>query len=165
MMLSWGFLLPLGVVCAHFLRHRENALWFKLHRIIQSLGLVLAIAGFSVALANFHVFDAGASVRSTAHGSMGVLVMLLGVLQPVNAFFRPHHEEPGRRKWELLHKGSGYTAVVLGGLTCAVGASIAGPTFLGGYAVVLFTVVLLAVLARRDKKVASLIDGKEDAEL
>jgi hypothetical protein len=29
MMLSWGFLLPLGVVCAHFLRHRENALWFS----------------------------------------------------------------------------------------------------------------------------------------
>ena len=158
MLISWGFLLPLGVIAAHFLRHRPDSLWFKLHRRFQVSGLLLAFCWLVVALASFDVFHSGASARSTAHGSMGLLVMALGLLQPVNAYFRPHAGDPEktltRRNWERLHKTSGYGAVVLGVLTCAVGASIAGPTFL--LAFLFFFAALLAALvfAWRDGKKA-----------
>ena len=126
MLCGWGFLLPLGVISARYLRHRPNSLWFKLHRRFQVVGILIAFVGFIVAIASFAVFKSGASPRSTAHGSMGLVVMTLGLPQPVNAFFRPHADEksPARRNWERLHKTSGYVAVVLGVLTCAVGASI-----------------------------------------
>ena len=56
--------------------------------------------------------------QAQAHGAMGLIVMILGLLQPLNAFFRPHNQ-PGEEKskhrqyWEYVHKGSGYFAIVL----------------------------------------------------
>ena len=112
MLSSWGFLLPLGVLSAHFLRHRKNGLWFKIHRAVQNIGLLLATAGFIVAVINFDVFQ-GASPSSLAHGIIGVCVMSLGWYQPLNALLRPHATSPreakstARRRWELFHKCSG----------------------------------------------------------
>ena len=56
--------------------------------------------------------------------------MVIGILQPFNAFFRPHATAAGevktttRRLWEILHKGGGYTAIFLGILNIFGGAQL-----------------------------------------
>ena len=54
-MMSWGFLLPSGIVIAKFMRHRDP-LWFRLHRAIQVTGILFAIAGFLIAITQFSVY-------------------------------------------------------------------------------------------------------------
>ena len=99
MLLGWGILLPLGVISAHFLRHRPNGLWFKIHRPMQMAGLSVAFIGWMIAIFRFDVFSAGPKKNlSFVHGTLGMVVMTLGLLQPINAFFRPHNAPAGEPK-------------------------------------------------------------------
>ena len=130
MMVSWGFLLPSGTLIAKFYKHRPDGLWFKLHRAIQTLGLILALAGWIIALVNFNVFkDYG--YRNFQHGVLGMVVMILGILQPLNALIRPHAPESEdeakstmRVAWEIWHKASGWLAVVLAVPTIVLGTML-----------------------------------------
>ncbi|XP_066911351.1 uncharacterized protein [Clytia hemisphaerica] len=129
MIIGWGFLLPTGVASARLLKHRPNALWFKIHRIVQVLGLIVAVCGWGVALHNFDVFS-GPGTTSYSHGVLGMTVMVLGLLQPFNALIRPHPPEAGEKKalarliWEIVHKSSGYIAVVLAAVTICFGTFV-----------------------------------------
>lgn len=127
MMVSWGFLLPSGTLIAKFFKHRPDGLWFKLHRGIQFLGLLLAVIGWAIALVNFNVFmDVG--FNNYRHGICGMVVMVLGLLQPINALIRPHAPENDEAKttkrflWEIWHKSSGYGAVLLAVPTIILGS-------------------------------------------
>ena len=127
MMISWGFLLPSGTLLAKFYKHRPDGLWFKLHRSIQMLGLLLAVIGWAIALVNFNVFlDVG--FNNYYHGICGMVVMILGILQPLNALIRPHAPKADEEKatkrflWEIWHKTSGYTAVLLAVPTIVLGS-------------------------------------------
>ena len=130
MMTSWGVLLPLGVISARFLKYQggDPPTWFKFHRQLQITGLTLAVIGWVVALSQFDVFRAGGGT-SFIHGVLGMLVMTLGILQPIGAFFRPHAPQPGeprstaRRVFEIAHKGGGYTAVTLAVFTILLGVT------------------------------------------
>merc|ERR1712032_1610140 len=98
----------------------------------QMIGLIVAIAGAIIAFTQFNVFQAGYPAKNLAHGSIGVIIMILGILQPINAFFRPHKEKghapsTKRRVWEMLHKGSGYTAVLLAIVNIAIGTTLIRP--------------------------------------
>lgn len=59
-------------------------------------------------------------------------MFLLGLLQPLNAALRPHKAAPGqvvtaeRVAWEWLHKGVGYTVLLLGVGAVATGLAAAG---------------------------------------
>ena len=127
MMIGWGLLLPMGSIIARFLKHRsKNGLWYKLHRGIQVMGLLVAIIGWIISLTQFNVFgDVG--FVSYRHGICGMVVMILGCLQPINAFLRPHTPEVGTKKttgrivWEYYHKGSGWLAVLLAIPTIVLG--------------------------------------------
>ena len=129
MIIGWGFLLPTGVASARLLKHRPNALWFKIHRIMQIFGLVVAICGWAVALAEFDVF-VGPGTGSYNHGVLGMTVMILGLLQPLNALIRPHPPEAGEKRplkrliWEIVHKSSGYIAVILAAVTICYGTFV-----------------------------------------
>lgn len=154
MLTGWGLLLPSGVLMARLLRHRPSGLWFKVHRSVQVLGLTVAIIGWSVALANFKVF--------VFHGILGMTVMVLGIVQPINAFLRPHATEPGqtpatkRTYWERLHKGIGYFLLPLSALTIVLG-TMAVPVPSDKmllqivYGVIVALLVLLFVVFKRDK--------------
>ena len=140
MLISWGFLLPLGVSIAKFMRHRDP-LWFRLHRGIQITGTALAIAGFLIAITQFSVFEPGYFARAKIHGFMGLFVMTLGIWQPINAYFRPHKDKTGvvsreRQRWEMLHKGSGYAAIFV-----ALPTIVLGTTLVGGSSGTIFQVM------------------------
>lgn len=122
MTIGWGVLIPLGVLTARFLKSKPNKLWFKLHRAIQTTGLVFAIIGLVLAVQA--VGNKGGNGQHFAgtnksHKVLGLVVMVLGIQQPLFAIFRPHPPKDGettsgmRAAWEILHKGSGYVAVVL----------------------------------------------------
>ena len=55
------------------------------------LGLVIALAGFIVALNNFGPLGGDFATDSVkAHGTLGIVVMCIGLQQPLNAIVRPH---------------------------------------------------------------------------
>mgnify|MGYP007117462780 FL=1 len=92
---------------------------------------------------------------------MGIIVMTLGLLQPINAYFRPHkdktlgpmHTTSARKKWEWLHKGSGWFAIILAVPTIVLGTTLAGGTrtasFLIAYCVLAIVATLLLFVFRR----------------
>jgi hypothetical protein len=129
MLIGWGWLLPSGTLFARFFKHRPNSLWFKIHRVLQSVGLFLSIVGWIIALRNFNVFE-DRGYDSYRHGVLGMVTMTLGCLQPLNAILRPHPTKEGEEKttarlvWELLHKSTGYIAVLLAVVTIGYGTTV-----------------------------------------
>jgi len=120
MALGWGVLLPGGMLIARFGKTRfPEGQWFAIHKKMQIAGLFLAFIGIILA------FSYGSGTKY-AHMSIGIIVMILGFSQPLNAFFRPHppKDEPksqARIYWEYLHKGSGYMSIFLGLVNICVG--------------------------------------------
>lgn len=123
---GWGLLLPLGVIIARFFRQKEpttgpNAWWFVRHQWLQYTGLACTLAGFAVAIYmkwNTHHFD-------STHAKCGLAVMIVGVMQPLNAFIRPKPGAPYRAIWSFCHKNLGYGAVLLAIVTIVLGLRIA----------------------------------------
>ena len=90
MTIAWGVLLPLGVMFSRFYRHVEpktgpRAFWFVHHQIFQYTGVLLALIGFILAL--YMCRNKGHFVST--HARVGLAVMIMGLLQPLNAFIRP----------------------------------------------------------------------------
>lgn len=117
MITGWGVLLPLGVAMANTLR-TFGPVWYHLHRIIQVIGLVLATAGFIIAMMQFEALTPETNNVHKFHRGLGIAVMVFGWFQPLNAVIRPHAPEKGESKpplrlgWEILHKGLGYLTIV-----------------------------------------------------
>ena len=112
MSIAWGILLQAGVFIARYFRHKDP-LWFKLHRALQMTGLLFAIIGLI-----FGFLSVQSKHLSFAHGAIGIVMMIIAILQPINAFFRPHKHkgEPisvKRKRWELLHLTAGRIAILL----------------------------------------------------
>ncbi|CAB9515782.1 b561 and DOMON domain-containing protein [Seminavis robusta] len=129
MLIGWGWLLPSGVIVAKFFKHRPDGLWFQIHRACQIIGLLCTILGFAIGVNNFDAFGAKGEISYT-HAVLGTTTMVLGMFQPLNAFIRPHKNEEGeapsalRTVWELVHKGCGYSAIVLAVATIGIGTTL-----------------------------------------
>ena len=96
MTMPWNWLLSSRAIVAMFHKH-QGPLWFKSCRICQSVGLTLAIVEFAIALKNFDTLSQKGHARM-CYGAMGIIVVLVGVLQPTRAFFSPHDPEEGELK-------------------------------------------------------------------
>jgi len=123
MSLAWGGLIPFGAVVANRLKSVEGApkgAWFKLHRTVQSVGWLLQLLGFAAAV--WHAQE-HSSHFSGGHSFIGLAVVVVGTLQPLNAALRPHPEPrtKARVAFEVVHKGLGWLAVLLGVLNVAIG--------------------------------------------
>lgn len=127
MYLSMALFIPVGVLIPMAFRDsfKEKDKWFRLHRIIQSLGVVLLIVG------SISAFTGILSPHFTEpHHIVGSIVVVLALLQPVNAFFRPHKNEAGgetssaRSLWEILHKGLGRLTILAGWANIFLGIEI-----------------------------------------
>jgi hypothetical protein len=125
--------------CTHPDRARLRR--FHLHRVFNVLGLLLVTAGVAIAWAKFDSLDAVGGTAGSVHKATGVLVIVLGWAQPVGAFFRPKAARPDpetgklakrtkkRLAWELLHKGTGYMAVIIGIVAIFTGLYLIRDTF------------------------------------
>lgn len=116
MFASWGVLLQFGSAFARYAKPLPNAMWFKVHRIVQIAGFVISIAGFILAI----VMTKGKHFNTTSgHAQVGLTVMILGIIQVALALFRPNPANLGQVKsivrviWEFLHWWMGRIALVL----------------------------------------------------
>ncbi|KAL8503662.1 hypothetical protein ACS0TY_022404 [Phlomoides rotata] len=115
MFLAWGILLPGGILAARYLKHLKDDSWYRIHVYLQYSGLVIVFLGFLFAVAELR----GLTFNSL-HVKFGMLAILLGVAQPINAYFRPKKpsvgEEASKRRlvWEYAHVASGRCAIVVG---------------------------------------------------
>ncbi|CAJ1442851.1 unnamed protein product [Effrenium voratum] len=132
MALAWTVLLPWGVAIAKFTKLADHAApgkWFRWHRKLQVSGVLLQLIGFVMAV--WHVSENGIHF-SSPHHFVGLVVFVLAMFQPVNAALRKcvDHPVPGQKKstgrliFEIVHKGSGYLAVVLGIANCWLGVAL-----------------------------------------
>jgi hypothetical protein len=98
MLFSWGTALPFGATVARYRKHTTTggASWFKTHRNVQYAGWALQIGGFVSAV--FYIHNKGLphfQGDNAAHKIIGLVVVILGTLQPLNAFVRPHARAEG----------------------------------------------------------------------
>jgi len=117
MTVAWGGLIPFGILAARYMDRGAGPLWIKIHKASQVSGLLIALGAWIIAIVDFD------TAAGEAHGIIGLIVMVLGLLQPMNAFVRPHpgYEHKWRKEWEMLHKFSGRGAVVLALVNCFLG--------------------------------------------
>ena len=120
-----------GAFFAKFFKHRPDGLWFKIHRFCQVFGLIIAIIGFILSLVYSKALsDKGSGSLNYPHAVMGITTMVIGIFQPLNAFFRPKHVEgaemqsSNRTVWEVLHKGLGWIGLVLAAVTIGLGTTL-----------------------------------------
>jgi len=125
MAIAWGGFIPLGAIIAN--RFHIGS-WFVWHRGLQSIGWLLQLVGFVMAVVYAQEHSSHFSVP---HAVIGLVVVVIGTAQPLNALVRPHVPAEGERKsmkrkvWEVVHKGSGWIAVALGAANVFIGAAAA----------------------------------------
>jgi len=159
MAIAWGGILPFGAVVAKTLRSvpgGDAAGWFRLHKRFQCVGWLLQLLGCGAAI--WYAQSQGVHFRST-HSWIGIFVVVIGTLQPLNAILRPHKrslvhtdltvtrtEEKTKARviWEVVHKGLGWIAVIIGPLNCVLGIALAH-TF-GNPSSLVMTAIVLAAL-------------------
>jgi hypothetical protein len=139
MSLAWGMLLPWGVSIASRSRKVDGAAqgaWFHTHKTLQYMGWFLQIVGFVMAI--LYVGEKGGGHFNGYHAYIGLAVVVLGTLQPLNAAFRMHPPDGGwpggvipfkRKLFEWVHKGGGYLAVAFGMVNVVIGVMLTRERF------------------------------------
>ena len=158
MTLAWGVLVPLGVWSARYGKAppggsesagsesapwrrardwlRAEGRWFKTHRACTSLGLGLAFLGLAVQYAEVE-HSGGGEHFGSAHSALGAATLVLGVAQPLGAYFRPDAPTPAARAagvgtsrarlaWETAHRLAGAAAFSLSVFAITSGVDRAG---------------------------------------
>lgn len=118
MILGWLYLVGLAIIIArHFKPAWEGTLllgdkvWFFLHRGLMVTAMTFVIVSVSV----IFYTNGGWVYSGNPHPILGVTTVVLGLFQPIMAFFRCHPEEPNRFIFNWMHWANGNTAHV-----CAV---------------------------------------------
>eukprot|EP00897_Mesotaenium_endlicherianum_P009833 jgi/Mesen1/8879/ME000532S08273 len=124
MFISWGVLLPFGVLAA------------RIHLYTQAAGISVMILGLLFAMGELQGFD-----FSTTHSKVGITAILLGLWQPLNAYFRPAKPTPPERPrlvrviWQWAHLVSGRAALVVGAVALMTGIVTLGEESADDYTV------------------------------
>uniref|UniRef100_A0A6M2F461 Cytochrome b561 domain-containing protein n=1 Tax=Populus davidiana TaxID=266767 RepID=A0A6M2F461_9ROSI len=115
MFLSWGILLPGGILAARYLKHVKGDSWYQIHVSLQYSGLAILLLGLLFAVAELR----GLNI-SSVHVKFGLAAIFLACVQPVNATMRPKKSANGeevsskRRLWEYFHVIVGRSAIIVG---------------------------------------------------
>jgi hypothetical protein len=116
MTVAWGLVVPSGVLAAMAKRRaqsdKDRAYWFKIHRSLMIVGVVLTIGGVVAIFVG--IADVHGEHFHGAHPMLGSAVVIFAVLQPLGAFLRPKPGSKYRRPWELVHQCTGWMLCVFG---------------------------------------------------
>ncbi|KAM0943428.1 putative DOMON domain, cytochrome b561/ferric reductase transmembrane [Dioscorea sansibarensis] len=116
MFVSWGVLIPSGILLKRYLKFLDYHKAYKMHTYLQCLGIVVSLIGVLFAVAELHSF-----VFSSWHVKFGVIGMVLGLLQLLSVCMRPKrvvNTDTSLKKrilWAYFHVFTG---------RCAVGAGV-----------------------------------------
>ncbi|KAH9515394.1 DOMON domain-containing protein frrs1L [Bulinus truncatus] len=165
MVVAWVFFASIGLVVARFYKPVltgtmcSQKIWFQVHRFSMVLVLVITAIAFIIIFVkeNGEWSDVeGEASYLQGHPIMGVMVMILTILNPVMALFRPHPGTPKRPIFNWAHFLVGVSAHILGVITIFFGLQLQGATtpyyatyIMGAYVVwQLFVKLLLEIITR-----------------
>ena len=144
MLIAWGLFAPLGLVVARYGKPAAApaalkasatdaappapappATWFVVHRACMYSAVVITLVASIISLSTVeeHVND--------AHKKIGVILTSVMLIQPVNAYFRPHKPKAGeppssaRVAWEWGHRWLGRALVGLSFASLISGGELA----------------------------------------
>ncbi|KAJ4982222.1 hypothetical protein NE237_033059 [Protea cynaroides] len=122
---TWGFLLPLGVVTARYLRHIQalGPVWFYAHAGTQLSAFLIGTAGFAIGV---RLGELSPGVEYGIHRKLGFGAFCLGSLQTLALLFRPKTTNKFRKYWKSYHHFVGYACVVLGVVNVFQGFEVMG---------------------------------------
>jgi len=130
MAVTWLGLGPFAAVTSRYLKQAVGSCglkpaWFVMHRGIGVVVFMLTVAGFTLINAEVSVHFAG------NHQRVGLVVTILTLLQPLNAFLRPGMPKAAgakpsllRAAWAWGHKLLGWMLLALAAVNCLLGAQI-----------------------------------------
>ncbi|XP_075479962.1 cytochrome b561 and DOMON domain-containing protein At2g04850 [Primulina tabacum] len=123
--ISWGILLPIGVVTARYLRHIQaiGPTWFYAHAGIQILAVFLGTVGFSIGI---KLGELSPGRVFGLHRKLAFAAFCLGWLQTLALLFRPKTTHKFRKYWKSYHHFVGYACVLLGVINVFQGFEIMG---------------------------------------
>ncbi|KAL8088000.1 hypothetical protein AgCh_037949 [Apium graveolens] len=123
--ISWGVLLPVGVVVARYLRHFQSLgpAWFYFHAGVQLLAILLGTTGFAIGI---RLGQMSSGTVYGLHRKLGISAFCLGSLQTLALLFRPKTTNKYRKYWKSYHHFVGYACVVLGVVNVFQGFEVMG---------------------------------------
>ncbi|KAL1317697.1 hypothetical protein HN51_069907 [Arachis hypogaea] len=124
---SWGFLFPLGVAIARYLRIFPCAdpTWFYLHVGCQMSAYVIGVVGWVTGL---KLGSESEGIVYTAHRNIGIALFCLCTIQMFALLVRPNKDHKYRVFWNIYHHSFGYTIIFLGIINVFKGFDILSTT-------------------------------------
>lgn len=129
MVIAWIGFASLGIFMARYMKvafgDKEmlgTKIWFTFHRSFMLLTVVLTI--ISVILVFVDV--GGWSYGAGAHSYTGIIVVLLAVIQPIMALFRPSPGDEKRYIFNWAHRGVGLSSLLVAVVTVFLGIRLDG---------------------------------------
>ncbi|XP_072977275.1 cytochrome b561 and DOMON domain-containing protein At5g47530-like [Typha angustifolia] len=123
---SWGLILPLGVMSARYLRVFKSAdpVWFYLHIACQCSGYILGVAGWGLGL---KLGSESKGITYHTHRNIGIVLFLLATLQVLAVLLRPNKDNKYRFYWNIYHHSVGYAVILLSIINIFKGFNILNP--------------------------------------
>ncbi|KAF8409683.1 hypothetical protein HHK36_005762 [Tetracentron sinense] len=124
--ISWGTLMPLGVIIARYLKVFKSAdpAWFYLHITCQSSAYIIGVAGWATGL---KLGSDSVGVQYDAHRNIGITLFCLGTLQVFALLLRPKKDHKYRLYWNIYHHLTGYLVIILSIVNIFKGFDILDP--------------------------------------
>ncbi|TYG47585.1 hypothetical protein ES288_D11G351100v1 [Gossypium darwinii] len=88
--LSWGILIPGGILAARYLKHVKGDGWYQIHIYLQYSGLAIILLGVLFAVTELRGFYV-----SSLHVKLGIAAIVSASVQPMNAYLRPEKPANG----------------------------------------------------------------------
>ncbi|KAJ8376113.1 hypothetical protein SKAU_G00066930 [Synaphobranchus kaupii] len=116
MLIAWMTTVSTGIIIARYFKDDwpDRALcgqrvWFQVHRALMVLTVLLTSVAFILPF----IYRGGWSQHAGAHPYLGCTVMVLAVIQPLMAVFRPPPDSTRRYIFNWMHLGAGTIAEII----------------------------------------------------
>ncbi|CAD6195287.1 unnamed protein product [Caenorhabditis auriculariae] len=166
MTFSWTVFISTGILFArHFREHWPETpimgikIWFHLHRTFNMIGIASMICGIVIIFIAKEWTWIGPSFSRTSeengtwssiHALLGATSCILAISQPLNAMLRCHPGADQRFIFNYIHRGLGFTALMLALMTIMIAAihfESLNMTNIPLAVLVLFFIIFVLVLA------------------
>ncbi|XP_028826210.1 putative ferric-chelate reductase 1 isoform X2 [Denticeps clupeoides] len=116
MLVAWMTTVSTGIIVARYFKPDwpESSLcgqriWFQVHRSLMIVSVLLTCVGFILPF----IYRGGWSKRAGSHAYLGCTVMVLAIIQPVMAVFRPAPNASRRYIFNWMHLAGGTIAQII----------------------------------------------------